>query len=136
MPQTANPLFSATDLTGLLHKQVSDASAALAEIVVWGWLQPILGLDERPAVLDDWLQSAAVELGCIACENPASLALRKAGPFEERWLGDRRDEILAAVGNGGKPVNPDAPPRPVGSFPPAHQYPDPARPIVPSVWFG
>lgn len=132
MPQ-ANALFTADDLTDWLHTSVTAGEAEITESVVWGWLKPILQLDERPAQLSDELRAAAIELGGLVYTNPASLSDDMTGPFRKKFELGRREEILLQAANGGEPAN--VPAKPTGSFPPAHRYPDPARRITPATWW-
>lgn len=142
MPQAPNnPLFTAADLTNLLHEPVSEDAAATAELVVWGWVSPLLiaqGILARPSDWTDleWLQGYTLELGGIAYRNPTTDLQHIDGPFEKKFENTRRDEILAAIRNGGVPVDPDSPPSPRGRFPRAHRYPDPARPVRRVEYYG
>lgn len=119
-------LFTADDLNALPEiSGVTDSEATAVEAVVWGWLSPILGLTDRPDPVSPQLFAWALELGAIFRTNPAGLEELKRGPFEEQY-GDRRDEILRVAAGGGTTA-PGTPPSPVGSFPKARAYPDPAE---------
>lgn len=117
-------LFTATDLSGLLRKTVTEASATLVEKVVWGWLKPILGSATRPNPVPDELFSWAIELGAIAYENPSGLSRKQIGPFTEDYSAERRAEILAEVAGSSLAAAGRAPLAPRGSFPEAACYPD------------
>lgn len=114
-------LFGADELTGWLGKPVGPERAATVEKVVWGWIKPILGVDERPDVIPSEWFSWAIELGGIGHENPAGLTAKQIGPFNEQYSAERRKEILTEISNtvagGGS----------VAVFPDAVSYPDPAR---------
>lgn len=124
MPQT--PLFTGVDLTTWLQRPVSDEAGIMVERVVWGWLRPLLNVDERPDPPSDELFSWAIELGGIAFANPEGLASYSLEAESSSYSSERRDEILREVANGGvTPVGASLPPK--SSFPPAQEYPDPAR---------
>ncbi|MFT4081184.1 MAG: hypothetical protein QM638_01230 [Nocardioides sp.] len=118
-------LFTADDLTSWLHKPVTEADATVAERVVWGWLKPILKLDERPDPVPDELFGWAIELGGIAHENPGGFTTNTSGPFSVQFDAARRtailEEVAQSVGAG----------KPTGSFPPPQRFPDPALPDLP-----
>lgn len=117
-------LFAAPDLRGLLpDSHITDAQAITLEQVVWGWLRPALGVEERPATIAPELFSAALELGAIAKENPAGLSSYQLGPERIGFSAERRGEILAAVASWGAA---SAAGHPTWSFPPALEWPDPA----------
>lgn len=118
------PLFTAQQLSDLTRETVPDATAAVAEIVVWGWLAPKLGLTEQPAELTPQVQGWAIELGAIYVENPTGLSSYQLGQEQWGYSAERRAEILAEAeasqsGSGGG--------GPRGCFPAARAYPDPAE---------
>lgn len=120
-------LFTNTELSDWLGKPVTEARATVAERVVWGWLQPILGSDTRPEPVPDDLWAWAIELGAIAVENPTGLDRKTIGPFTEDYSSERRAEILDEVrqsplGGGTGAIGG----QPGGEFPEAACYPDPA----------
>lgn len=115
-------LFTAGELGDWLGIMVSDARATVAERVVWGWLQPVLGAEDRPDEISDQLFSWAIELGAIAHENPAGLSSQQLGTSQRGFSSERRTEILADVAGEGSSGGL----RPRGSFPAACAYPDPA----------
>lgn len=123
---TPTALFTADDLNAVPGVTgVTEAEAAIVERVVWGWLKPVLGVTERPDPVSPELASWALELGVIYRSNPEGLDSKKIGPFEEQY-GERIDQILRAAATGG--VTPAGTAlRPVGSFPSARAYPDPAE---------
>ena len=121
MPAPDHPLFTSNDLTAWLHKPVSSWDAEVVERVVWGWLSPVLGLDERPASLSDTQFAWAVELGAIAHENPAGLDSKSTGPFGEDYSTERRVAILDEAASGGQAGATAMKPR--GSFPAAATFP-------------
>lgn len=125
MSQT--PLFAAGDLADWLHQPVSGEAAVATERVVWGWLRPLLKLDERPANPSDELISWATELGGIAYVNPEGLASYALESEKSDYSSERRDEILRTAAGGGVTA-PGAAVSPRGSFPSAYCYPDPATP--------
>ena len=125
MPQT-NALFSAADLTSWLRQPVEEASAVAVEAVVWGWLRPLLDLTERPAEPSDELKAWALELGGIAYANPEGLSSYSLESESTSYSSERRDELLRAVAGGGTTA-PGAALSPVGTFPSARRYPDPAE---------
>jgi hypothetical protein len=114
------PLFMPADLRTFLRKPaITDEQATSAEKVVWGWLQPVLGLEVRPYPVPAKVFSWAIELGAIAHENPAGRTSRQLGPFQEQFSAERRAEILAEAGRGGLTAT-----APQGSFPEPLDYPD------------
>lgn len=120
------PLFTAQELGDFLREDVPDATAEIAERVVWGWLSPILGVTDRPDPVDARLFAQSLELGAIAASNPAALEGYELGQ-ERQTFGAaqeaRRQRILGEVASadgvsaGG----------PQGDFPPAQCWPDPIR---------
>lgn len=123
-----NALFNGADLTGLLHRTVTDDDVVAAEKVVWGRVRGLLGLDTRPDSLSDTLAGAVLELGAIAYTNPEALA-RYVLEGEMSFYDDARwNEILDSVATGGT-VAPGASPAPRGSFPQPTCYPDPSYPF-------
>lgn len=124
MPQT--PLFNAADLGAWLRQDVTDDAASVVERVVWGWLRPVLKVEERPSAPSDELVSWAIELGAIAYANPEGLSEYGLESETSKYSSERRDEILQnAAGGGALPEGTAAAPR--GSFPAARCYPDPAE---------
>lgn len=124
-------LFTRAELTSWLGKPISDERAVLAEAIVWGWVQPILGWSSRPTPTPPALYSAAVGLGAIALENPSGLTRKQIGPFSEDYSVERREEILDELRNSGLPTGEAAGVhQPMGDFPPAKCYPDPAEPTA------
>lgn len=123
-------LFTNAELTELLGKEITETRAALVERVVWGWLKPVLGWPERPETIPDDLFAWALQLGAIACENPAGLDAKTIGPFSEQYSEERRLAILDEIARSDLPTGPAAGAhRPAGCFPPARAYPDPAERI-------
>lgn len=121
---TTTALFTASDLNDLPEIDgVTDEEAAVVERIVWGWLKPLRGLDERPDPVDDDLFAWALELGAIYRTNPAGLSAKQMGHFQEQYSSERRDEILRMAAGGGV-LAPGAPPKPVGSFPDPNAFPD------------
>lgn len=121
-------LFTAAQLTELLGKPVTTGRAEVVERVVWGWLKPVLGWDERPAddAVPDELFGWAVRLAAIIAENPAALEGKTVGPFSEQYAKNVKD-ILDEVRNSTLPTGTAAiNGRPMGEFPEALCYPDPA----------
>ena len=116
-------LFTTTDLSDWLHQTITDEAASAAESVVWGWLQPVLGVAERPDPVSPMLFAAAVELGGIAYSNPKGLSRDDLGEVRQYFSLERRNEILDDVYRGGLPPTVTAKPR--SNFPPAQRYPDP-----------
>lgn len=117
-------LFNATELGGYLQKQVSNDAAVSVERVVWGWLKPALGLQARPSPVPDEVFSWAIELGAIAYENPSGLSSYQLGAENLGFSSERRAEILAETARGAVPGTAATP---LGSFPDACGWPDPAR---------
>lgn len=99
MPQTT--LFTAQNLTDLLREEISAEQAAMAERVVWGWLKPVLNLDERPQEISDELFSWAVELGAGQVENPAGLAESQLEGERKKYSLERRQYLLGLAASGG-----------------------------------
>ncbi|GAA5154778.1 hypothetical protein GCM10023340_38870 [Nocardioides marinquilinus] len=130
MPDTPAPLFTAAELTTWIGHDVDEDTASLRERVVWGWLQPILGVEDRPTPVTEQLFSWAIELGAIAHENPSGKASSSYEGVTETF-NERREEILAEVRASVNPAGSVAA-LPAGSFPPASEYPDPAV----STWSG
>lgn len=127
MPQTTR-LFSALQLTAWLRQDVTVAQAGEAEKVVWGWLAPILKVEDRPDVVSVALYSAALELGGIAFSNPEGLSSYELETEKTVYSSERRDEILRILAAQNNTTAPGlTPAAPVGSFPAACAYPDPAR---------
>lgn len=120
-------LFTAENLNDLPEiSGVTAAEATMVEAVVWGWLAPLLDLAERPEPVSPQLFAWALELGAIYRANPEGLAEKDLGPFKKKFSVERRNEILRIAASGGTEA-PGAPPSPVGSFPSARAYPDPAE---------
>lgn len=117
-------LFNELDLKNLIGREVTQAAAEMAERIVWGWLSPVLNLDDRPDPVPDAVFSWAVELGAIVVENPAGLEYYQLGQERLGFRSERRDEILAQAADGGVSGSGG---RPQGCFPPACGWPDPAR---------
>lgn len=117
------PLFTATDLTNLLHYEVSEASAVIAERVVVGWLKAA-GVDVTVDPVPEEVFSWAVELGAIAHENPSGLSESELGDARDVFSAERRREILADA--AAAPASSGLG-RPQGSFPSAACWPDPAE---------
>ena len=119
-------LFTEEHLTELLGKQVTVARGQLVERVVWGWLKPVLGWDDRPTDVPDELFAWALRLAAIVAENPAALESQTRGPFSEKYAADV-ESILDEVRNSDLPTGSAAGAgRPTGCFPEAPTYPDPA----------
>jgi hypothetical protein len=119
-------LFTAANLNALPSVSGVTADEATAvEAVVWGWLKPILNLIDRPDPVSPELFSWALELGAIYRTNPAGLSRKDLGPFSEQYSSERRDEILRTAAGGGTAAPGAA--KPLGSFPAARAYPDPAE---------
>ena len=119
-----HPLFTASDLSQLLGETVSADTAVMVEAVVWGWMQPRLGIADRPEELNAQQFSWAIQLGAIAHENPAGLTARQVGEVREQYSSETRDAILDEVEGSASSVLPSAP---RGRFPSARAYPDPAE---------
>jgi hypothetical protein len=113
-------LFSTAELTDYLQYTVTDAQAAIAERVVWGWMKPLLGLDDRPSPVPEDVFSWAVELGAIVHENPNGSVTASSTGATSDTFGPRRQEILndVALWGGGTATAPR------GSFPPANYWPE------------
>lgn len=124
MPTT--PLFTATELSTWLRQPVTAQQGALVESVVWGWLQPLLGIDARPADVSDKLKAWAIELGAIAFANPEGLSRYSLDTESSDYSSERRDEILQLAAGGGTTA-PGSAVAPRGSFPDSRYYPDPAE---------
>lgn len=121
-------LFTAAQLTELLGKPITPGRAEVVERVVWGWLKPVLGWDERPPEneVPDELFGWSVRLAAIIAENPAALEGKTVGPFSEQYAKDVND-ILDEVRNSTLPTGTAAVSgKPQGDFPEAPCYPDPA----------
>lgn len=120
MAEPQIPLFTAKDLADWLHRSVTPEGSAVAEKVVWGWLQPLLkpATEVRPDPVPDKLFSWALELGGIAYVNPEGLSQYQLEDETTIYGSERRDEILALAASGGT-VTDGAAPSPIGSFPPA-----------------
>lgn len=103
-----------------------EATAALVEQVVTGWLLAEIGTLPDPAPTQGHpLFGWALELGGIAYENPTAMTDDQAGETRSAWA-DRRLQILAAArrwaeANG---TTGTARPLPRGSFPRAKPWPD------------
>lgn len=122
---TPTTLFTPQQLRDWLQRPVSDDAATSAEKVVWGWLRPVLDIEERPTDVSPELYSWAIELGAIAVSNPEGLSEYALGPERSKFSAENRTRILAAAASGGTNTDPDAPAVPVGSFPPPRPWPDP-----------
>lgn len=130
MPQ-AMPLFLPDDLTEFMGRTADPTRAATVERIVWGWIKPLLGVDERPNPMPDELFAWALEIGAIKYENPTVRIAQTTGPFTVTYVANRSGsptariaEILDAIaasplGSGGG--------RPSGDFPEPTRFPDPAR---------
>lgn len=121
------PLFTAPQLSAFIQYEVPDRAAKAAEQVVSGWLLDATELDEWPTPLPPQLYSWAVELGVMAHENPGGLRSRAQGGETDEWQITRRDEILtAARAWAQRQLSSSSATSPVGCFPPAQRWPDPA----------
>lgn len=110
-------LFTAADLNALPGiSGVTDEQATMVERIVWGWLRPVLGVQDRPDSISPELFSWAIELGAIAQENPAGLSSYQLGQERYGYSSERRAEILAGAAGGGQAST--GAPAPLGSFPP------------------
>lgn len=119
-------LFTPAELAEWLGQPVTPQRGVLVERVVWGWLKPVLKLDDRPTPVSEQLFAWAIELGGIAKVNPEGLASYELENEKSDYSSERRDEILrAAAGGGVIPAGSVA--APVGCFPSARRYPDPAE---------
>lgn len=120
-------LFTASDLNALPGiTGVTDAEATAVEAVVWGWLQPLLKVTDRPDPVPPNLFSWALELGVIYRSNPEGLKSYSLDTESSTYDHDRIDAILRTAAGGGA-VAPGAAPAPSFSFPSARRYPDPAE---------
>lgn len=124
MPQT--PLFTSVELAAWLDQPVTPQRGAIVERVVWGWLQPVLNLEERPETASEKLFAWAIELGGIAKVNPDGLSRYSLDSESSEYSSERRDEILRAAASGGA-VPAGSVPAPTGCFPKARAYPDPVE---------
>lgn len=127
---TTEQLFTAGDLTEYLGKSVSEGQAVMAERVVWGWIKPILKMQDRPDPVADELFSWAIELGAIAHENPTGRSAQTNGPFSVQYSA-RRTEILAEIAESTLTTKGLLP---RGSFPCPERYPDPVRVLGDRRW--
>lgn len=118
------PLFTEVDLGRFVQEDVSAETATVVERVVWGWLKPVLGVDERPVPASEQLWAWALELGAIAYENPSGLSSYQLGAEQRSYSAERRTAILAEVQQWGTGTPASAP---RGSFPAAPTWPDPIR---------
>lgn len=126
MPQT-NALFTSAALGDWLRQSVTDAQAVVVEVVVWGWLAPILRLTTRPDTLTADQYAAALELAGIAYSNPEGLSEYQLESEKSVYSSERRDEILRILAaQSGTVAVGLTPPSPTGSFPAPKCYPDPA----------
>jgi hypothetical protein len=126
MPLTT--LFTKAELAGWLRQDVTDDQLTAVESVVWGWIAPILKADARPDALTPGQYAAALELGGIAFSNPEGLSSYGLDTERSVYSSERRDEILAIIAaQAGSTVPGLTAPAPVGCFPPARRYPDPAE---------
>lgn len=128
MPAPDHALFTAAQLRDYLRTSVTDDQGAVAENVVWGWLQPHLKLTERPDELPPGVWPRALQLGAIAFTNPELLESYALGTERSVYSRENYDRLLAEVDDlvsGGTGAT--APPRPRGRFPKPEGYPDPAR---------
>ena len=126
------PLFTAKDLSDFLQYPVEDATAAIDERVVSGWLAEegltYTGSDTVPDQVFSW----ALELGAIVHENPTSSTTDQTAGQMQAWSTTRVPTILLSVRRyaerlGLAPVATEAVPAPVGRFPGARPLPDPAE---------
>lgn len=127
-------LFDENELSDFLRYPVSEEAAAIAERVAWGWLTPVLGLSVRPEPCPDQVFSWAIELAAIAHETPnGAITATANGATSDTYGAPRRQQILAeakrwvdssGAGRGS----------PIGCFPPARAWPDPARPRYGDPW--
>lgn len=125
----ATPLFLAQDLEDLLSRPIEKEKAVIAERVVWGWVQPLTDLTDRPGEeITPALDAAVIELGAIFIVNPENLSRYELSDELSIYGAERKAEILRSVASGGT-VAPGSAPKPVGSFPAASRYPDPATPF-------
>jgi len=124
MPTTA--LFTFEDLNALPGVDgVTEAEGTAVERIVWGWLKPVLKLTERPDPVSEELFAWALELGVIYRTNPEGLAEYSLETERSKYSTNRRAELLGEAASGGTTIG--GVPSPVGSFPSARRYPDPAE---------
>jgi len=124
---TTARLFSADDLGDLLQGSVTEAAAAAAERMAWGWLKPVLDIEVRPSPVPAEVFAWAVELGAIAHENPAGLSVYQLADERSQYSDERRNEILVTAAAGGRVNTNGGTPTPRGAFPAAPCWPDPIR---------
>ena len=118
------PLFTAPELGRFVQDDVPAETATVVERVVWGWLKPILGVEDRPLQPSEQLWAWALELGAIAYENPSGLSSYQLGAEQRSYSAERRVAILAEVRQAGTGASTSTP---RGSFPAAPAWPDPIR---------
>lgn len=130
-------LFAPEDLAAYLQQDLDLATVERCRRVAAGWLRSATGLTAWPDPITDDLWTWAVELAAMAYDNPAAWANETTGGEVTGYSAIRRREILDAAkaaypgGSGGGPQTP------VGAFPAAQPYPDPARCSPgPLVWPG
>jgi hypothetical protein len=110
-------LLDVGELNDVPGIRVTSRQAAAVESVVWGWVRPVLGFDERPAAPSPEVKSAVLELAVLFINSGAQLSA-----IGER----RRTRILESLGRvtavaaGGSTG-------PVGDFPPPAYDVEPTR---------
>lgn len=132
-------LFAPEDLAAYLQMDLDLATVERCRRVAAGWLRSATGLTAWPDTIPDDLWAWAVELAALAYDNPAGWANETTGGEVTGYDRARRKEILdaAAAAYGGGGSGAAGPLSPVGAFPLAEPYPDPARrPCGPVVWPG
>ncbi len=125
------PLFSSTELQDFLGQTVTSSSAAMAERVAAGWLTEATGVDQWPDPPPAQVFAWAIELGAIAHENPTALASRSVDGITDAYSRDRYSQILAAARESSLSSPSASGTGPIGSFPPAVEWPDPPRTFRP-----
>lgn len=123
-------LINPTELATHLRRVLQPDSALSACRVASGWLRSATGLTAWPSPVPDDLWGWALELAALIYVNPEGLDRSMLGRMLQSWgpeLLRRRELILKAAraaygtGTAGGPV---------GSFPAAEAWPDPAWPTV------
>lgn len=113
-------LFQPIELASLLQRQVQSGGAYAAEEVAAGWLRSATGLPTFPDPLPDDLHSWGLELAALVYNSftPTDGSTSPVDPVA-------RDRILRAAGRAYGPGGAGSG-GPLGSFPAACAYPDPA----------
>lgn len=121
------PRLKREHITGSLPQyDFAESELDMAIDRVRAWIADVKEVDTLPDVLGDADWADAVEMAIMVVTNPEQFAQKNVGATGRMWpMVIQRDRILERVKNRAR----RAVSGPVGSYPPAPTYPDPAMPL-------